>query len=172
MRRVRLLYRRVDTLAKTYEDNHDDYTSILIKALGDRYAEALAEYTHERVRKELWGYASDESFDNEALIKENIEGSDQQQATLLNPTTPRRNSSGNYSTLRNTQGRRSQVAMPWPPEAPSAASTSVTPKLDTSRSAQWRKTNLKTMETERDSTSKKQRNGSHRTVVTRRHRKL
>lgn len=64
----------VDTISKTYEDNHDDYTSILIKALGDRYAEALAEYTHERVRKELWGYASDEALDNEALIKEKYRG--------------------------------------------------------------------------------------------------
>ena len=64
----------VDTLAKTYEDLHDDYNSILIKALGDRFAEALAEYTHERVRKELWGYAADESLDNEALIKEKYRG--------------------------------------------------------------------------------------------------
>lgn len=64
----------VDTLAKTYEDQHDDYTSILVKALGDRFAEALAEYTHERVRKELWGYAPDESLNNAALIKEKYRG--------------------------------------------------------------------------------------------------
>ncbi|PXA03724.1 methionine synthase [Coraliomargarita sinensis] len=64
----------VDTLAKSYEDKHDDYNSILIKALGDRFAEALAEYTHERVRKELWGYAPDEALDNAALIKEKYRG--------------------------------------------------------------------------------------------------
>ncbi|MEO0508461.1 MAG: methionine synthase [Verrucomicrobiota bacterium] len=64
----------VDTLAKSYEDQHDDYTSILIKALGDRFAEALAEYTHERVRKGLWGYAPDESFENTELIKEKYRG--------------------------------------------------------------------------------------------------
>ncbi|MEM6900886.1 MAG: homocysteine S-methyltransferase family protein, partial [Pseudomonadota bacterium] len=64
----------VDTFAKTYEDAHDDYNSILIKALGDRFAEALAEYTHERVRKELWGYAAEESFVNAELIKERYRG--------------------------------------------------------------------------------------------------
>jgi len=64
----------VDTLAKTYEEDNDDYTSIMIKALGDRFAEALAESTHQRVRRELWGYAANETLDNEALIKEKYRG--------------------------------------------------------------------------------------------------
>ncbi|MGB0415397.1 MAG: methionine synthase [Coraliomargarita sp.] len=64
----------VDTFAQEFEDAHDDYSSIMVKALGDRYAEALAEYTHAKVRKELWGYASDETLDNEALIKEQYRG--------------------------------------------------------------------------------------------------
>ncbi len=64
----------VDTFAKEFEDKHDDYSSIMVKALGDRFAEALAEYTHKRVRKELWGYAPDETLDNEALIKEKYRG--------------------------------------------------------------------------------------------------
>lgn len=64
----------VDDFAKTFEDSGDDYTSIMVKAIGDRFAEALAEYTHERVRKELWGYASDESLSNEELIKEKYRG--------------------------------------------------------------------------------------------------
>ncbi len=64
----------VDVWAKEYEDKHDDYNSILVKALGDRFAEALAEYTHERVRKELWGYADDETLDNAELIKEKYRG--------------------------------------------------------------------------------------------------
>ncbi len=64
----------VDTFAKEFEDAHDDYSSIMVKALGDRFAEALAEYTHAKVRKELWGYAADESLDNEALIKEQYRG--------------------------------------------------------------------------------------------------
>ncbi|MGB0409659.1 MAG: methionine synthase [Opitutales bacterium] len=64
----------VDTYAQTFEDAHDDYNSILVKALGDRFAEALAEYTHERVRKELWGYSPDETLDNGALIKEQYRG--------------------------------------------------------------------------------------------------
>jgi 5-methyltetrahydrofolate--homocysteine methyltransferase len=64
----------VDELAKKYEAAHDDYNSIMVKALADRLAEAFAERMHERVRKEFWGYAHDEAFDNEALIKEKYQG--------------------------------------------------------------------------------------------------
>jgi len=64
----------VDDFAKTFEDNEDDYSSIMVKAIGDRFAEALAEYTHERVRKELWGYAMEENLSNEELIKEKYRG--------------------------------------------------------------------------------------------------
>ena len=63
-----------EALAKHYEDNHDDYNAILVKALADRFAEAFAEVLHERVRKEFWGYASDEHLDNEALIAEKYQG--------------------------------------------------------------------------------------------------
>lgn len=52
----------------------DDYNSIMVKALADRLAEACAEWLHERVRKEYWGYARDEHLDNEALIKEQYVG--------------------------------------------------------------------------------------------------
>lgn len=52
-----------------FEKNHDDYNSILLKALADRLAEAFAEHLHERVRKEFWGYAKDEKLSNEALIR-------------------------------------------------------------------------------------------------------
>ena len=61
-------------LAEKYEADHDDYNSIMVKALADRFAEAFAEYLHERVRKEHWGYASDESLSNDALIKEEYKG--------------------------------------------------------------------------------------------------
>ena len=64
----------VDELAAQYEANHDDYNSILLKALADRFAEAFAERMHERVRKEFWGYAADEMLDNESLIKEKYQG--------------------------------------------------------------------------------------------------
>ncbi|MCH2223743.1 MAG: cobalamin-dependent protein, partial [Crocinitomicaceae bacterium] len=57
-----------------FEADHDDYNSILLKALADRLAEAFAEYLHERVRKYHWGYVNDESFDNESLIKEKYQG--------------------------------------------------------------------------------------------------
>lgn len=59
---------------KRFEDAHDDYSSIMLKSLADRLAEAFAEYLHERVRKDLWGYAADESLSNEDLIKENYSG--------------------------------------------------------------------------------------------------
>ena len=63
-----------DQLAEQYEAAHDDYNAIMVKALADRLAEAFAEHLHQRVRKEYWGYAADESIDNEALIKEHYRG--------------------------------------------------------------------------------------------------
>jgi 5-methyltetrahydrofolate--homocysteine methyltransferase len=57
-----------------YEKNHDDYNAIMFKSLADRLAEAFAEYMHERVRKDLWGYAANEDLSNEALIKEQYQG--------------------------------------------------------------------------------------------------
>ncbi len=64
----------LEDIAKQYEDKDDDYNSILLKALGDRFAEAFAELMHARVRKEFWGYATDESLTNEDLIKEKYKG--------------------------------------------------------------------------------------------------
>jgi len=63
-----------DQLAEEYEAQHDDYNAIMVKALADRLAEAFAEHLHERVRREHWGYAADETLDNEALIKEKYRG--------------------------------------------------------------------------------------------------
>jgi 5-methyltetrahydrofolate--homocysteine methyltransferase len=57
-----------------FEAEHDDYNSILLKALADRLAEAFAERMHQRVRKEFWGYASAENLSNEELIKEEYRG--------------------------------------------------------------------------------------------------
>jgi len=57
-----------------FEAAHDDYSSIMLKSLADRLAEAFAEYLHERVRKDLWGYAADEQLSNEALIAESYRG--------------------------------------------------------------------------------------------------
>ena len=57
-----------------FEADHDDYHAIMLKALADRLAEAFAERLHERVRKEFWGYANDESLTNDALIKEQYKG--------------------------------------------------------------------------------------------------
>ncbi|SHF69581.1 methionine synthase (B12-dependent) [Flavobacterium fluvii] len=64
----------VDEWADEYRDNLDDYNSIMVKALADRFAEAFAEYLHEKVRKESWGYDSDETLSKEDLIKENYKG--------------------------------------------------------------------------------------------------
>ncbi|MFT6558889.1 methionine synthase [Sneathiella sp.] len=57
-----------------FERTHDDYSSILLKALADRFAEATAEYMHSYVRQELWGYAKDENFSNAQLIREAYQG--------------------------------------------------------------------------------------------------
>ena len=59
---------------KRFIDAHDDYSAILFKALADRLAEAFAECMHQRVRKDLWGYASDESFSNPELVAEKYQG--------------------------------------------------------------------------------------------------
>jgi 5-methyltetrahydrofolate--homocysteine methyltransferase len=57
-----------------FEREHDDYSSIILKALADRLAEAGAERFHQRVRRELWGYAKDEALTNEQLIREEYRG--------------------------------------------------------------------------------------------------
>lgn len=64
----------VSALCQEFEANNNDYSSIMVKALADRLAEALAERLHERVRKEFWGYASHEDFNNEDLIAEAYQG--------------------------------------------------------------------------------------------------
>ncbi|RTE52870.1 methionine synthase [Arenibacter aquaticus] len=63
-----------DELADSYRKNLDDYNSILVKALADRFAEAFAEYLHKEVRTQHWGYAADEVLSNEELIKETYKG--------------------------------------------------------------------------------------------------
>jgi 5-methyltetrahydrofolate--homocysteine methyltransferase len=64
----------IDAKLAEFEADHDDYHAIMLKALADRLAEALAEWLHEKVRRELWGYAKDESFNNEELIAEKYTG--------------------------------------------------------------------------------------------------
>ncbi|MGE0665887.1 MAG: methionine synthase [Sphingomonadales bacterium] len=64
----------IDDHLKAFEAQHDDYNSIMLKALADRLAEAFAERLHERVRKEFWAYAPDEDFSNEDLIRERYRG--------------------------------------------------------------------------------------------------
>ena len=64
----------LDEIANQYVKDLDDYNSIMIKALGDRLAEAFAEYLHLKVRKEIWGYASEEHLNNQELIKEEYKG--------------------------------------------------------------------------------------------------
>ncbi|NMM26715.1 MAG: methionine synthase [Glaciimonas sp.] len=64
----------IEKYEKRFEAVQDDYSSILLKSLADRLAEALAEHLHERVRTDLWGYASQEKLDKNALIKESYTG--------------------------------------------------------------------------------------------------
>ncbi|MCU4676159.1 methionine synthase [Catenovulum sp. 2E275] len=63
-----------DEWADEFLAEHDDYNSIMVKAVADRLAEAFAEYLHLKVRKEYWGYAPDENLDNEMLIREKYQG--------------------------------------------------------------------------------------------------
>ena len=63
-----------DELAKQYEDENDDYSAIMVKALADRFAEAYAEFLHHKVRTDDWGYALDENLSNEELISEKYKG--------------------------------------------------------------------------------------------------
>ncbi len=64
----------IETKLAEFDEEHDDYSSILLKALADRLAEALAEHSHRLVRQALWGYDQGESLDNEALIAEDYRG--------------------------------------------------------------------------------------------------
>ncbi|MDQ1922132.1 methionine synthase [Massilia pseudoviolaceinigra] len=64
----------IEKYEKRFEDAHDDYSSIMLKSLADRLAEAFAEYMHERVRTDLWGYAAGENLSNEDMIAERYAG--------------------------------------------------------------------------------------------------
>jgi 5-methyltetrahydrofolate--homocysteine methyltransferase len=64
----------LDEKVREYEARHDDYGAIMLKALADRLAEALAERMHERVRREFWGYAPEERFTNDDLVREQYRG--------------------------------------------------------------------------------------------------
>ena len=64
----------IEKYLKRFEEAHDDFNSIMLKSLADRLAEAFAEYLHERVRTDLWGYATQEDLSNEALIEEKYQG--------------------------------------------------------------------------------------------------
>jgi 5-methyltetrahydrofolate--homocysteine methyltransferase len=64
----------LEPIVEAFERDHDDYNSIMAKAIADRFAEAFAEYLHAYIRKEAWGYAPDEALDNQALIEERYRG--------------------------------------------------------------------------------------------------
>jgi 5-methyltetrahydrofolate--homocysteine methyltransferase len=63
-----------EKIAKRFVDAHDDYSGIMFQSLADRLAEAFAEYMHERIRTDLWGYAPSEQLDTQELIKEKYQG--------------------------------------------------------------------------------------------------
>ncbi|MFN8310562.1 MAG: methionine synthase [Chitinophagales bacterium] len=64
----------IEKKLEEFEKQHDDYSSIMLKALADRLAEAFAELMHKRIRTEIWGYAKEENLDNESLIREAYQG--------------------------------------------------------------------------------------------------
>jgi 5-methyltetrahydrofolate--homocysteine methyltransferase len=64
----------IDVHIRRFEEAHDDYSAIMLKALADRLAESFTEHLHRRVRTEFWGYAVDETLDNNQLIREQYRG--------------------------------------------------------------------------------------------------
>ena len=64
----------IDSIVEAFENDHDDYNSIMAKAVADRLAEAFAEYLHHQLRTQLWAYAADENLDNAALTREEYQG--------------------------------------------------------------------------------------------------
>jgi len=64
----------MEKIAKRFADDNDDYSGIMFQSLADRLAEAFAEYMHERIRTDLWGYAANEKLDTDTLIKESYQG--------------------------------------------------------------------------------------------------
>jgi 5-methyltetrahydrofolate--homocysteine methyltransferase len=64
----------IEPHVKAFEEDHDDYNSIMLKALADRLAEAFTEYMHEAMRKDVWGYAPEEGLSNDEMIKEGYKG--------------------------------------------------------------------------------------------------
>src|SRR5690606_33366531 len=64
----------IESHVAAFEAAHDDYSAIMLKALADRFAEAAAEWLHEQVRKDYWGYDAAETLDNDALIAEQYRG--------------------------------------------------------------------------------------------------
>src|SRR5450759_1615710 len=64
----------IDARVTEFEKQNDDYNAIMLKALADRLAEAFAELLHARVRREFWGYSTDDTLDNDALIAEKYSG--------------------------------------------------------------------------------------------------
>ena len=88
-------------IAERFAHANDDYSSILVKALADRFAEAFAEAMHERVRREFWGYAPDENFDaRRAASPSPIAASARRPAIPPSPTTPRRRRCSRCSTRK------------------------------------------------------------------------
>ena len=64
----------IEARVRAFETRHDDYSAIMLKSLADRLAEAFAEHLHQRVRREFWGYAAEETLDSEAMIREEYRG--------------------------------------------------------------------------------------------------
>lgn len=84
-----------DALANGYDNAHDDYNKIMVKALSDRLAEAFAEYLHQQVRTKIWGYSPDEALSNDELIRENIKEHDLHRDIRLAQSTQKKQKFGN-----------------------------------------------------------------------------
>ena len=112
-----------DELVAQFEADHDDYNSIMAKALADRLAEAFAECLHAQARRD-WGYGRENSSPSDDLIDEKYRGIRPAPGYPACPTTPRSARSSSCSTPRQPTGIRSPKASPCSRPPASAASTS------------------------------------------------
>ena len=136
----------IDAHVARFEADHDDYSALMLKALADRLAEALAEMLHHQVRTRYWGYAEDEDLANEDLIEERYQGI---RPAIGYPASPGPHREGHPLAPAGRPGAApasgSPSPRPWCPPPRSPGSTSPTPKRATSRSASSTGTRWPTM---------------------------
>ena len=141
-------------IAERFEAEGDDYSSILVKSLADRIAEALAEYMHARVRRELWGYAPDEAFEPGELLAEPYRGVRPAPGYPAQPDHSEKETFSSCSTRPIRSVWNSPTGTPCGPAPRCVACTSPTPSRHISQSAEYNWTKWKATPQEKASQRK------------------